>query len=71
MDSHIGQLNLYIVFTLDEQRYALHLSAVERVICVVEITPLPKAPEIVLGIINVGGQIIPVIDMRKRFRLPG
>ncbi len=63
-------LNQYVVFTLDGQRYALHLFAVERIIRVVEITPLPKAPEIVLGIINVGGQIIPVIDMRKSFRLP-
>ena len=64
------QSNQYVVFTLDEQRYALHLAAVERIIPVVEITPLPKAPDLVLGIINVGGQIIPVIDTRKRFRLP-
>ena len=64
------QSNQYVVFTLDGQRYALYLSAVERIIRVVEITPLPKAPEIVLGIINVGGQIIPAVDTRKRFRLP-
>jgi len=64
------QSNQYVVFTLDEQRYALHLAAVERIIPVVEITPLPKAPDIVLGIIDAGGQIIPVIDTRKRFRLP-
>jgi len=61
--------NQYVVFTLDEQRYALYLSTVERIIPVVEITPLPKSPDIVLGIINVEGKIIPVIDMRKRFRL--
>jgi len=58
-----------LVFTLDEQRYALHLSAVERVVRVIEITPLPKAPEIVLGVINMHGRIIPVVDTRKRFRL--
>ena len=58
-----------LVFTLDEQRYALHLSAVERVVRVIEITPLPKAPEIVLGVINIHGRIIPVVDTRKRFRL--
>ena len=66
----IKQLNQYVIFIIDDQRYALQLSAVERIIPVVEITPLPKAPEIVLGIINVEGQIIPVIDMRRRFRLP-
>ena len=59
-----------IVFALDEPRYALLLSAVERVVRAVEITPLPKAPEIVLGIINAQGRIIPVIDVRQRFRLP-
>ncbi len=64
------QLNQYVVFTLDEQRYALHLSAVERIIRVVEMTSLPKAPDIVLGIVNVEGQIIPVVNIRKRFRLP-
>lgn len=66
MDS-IQQL---VVFHLDESRYALHLAAVERIVRVVEITPLPDAPEIVLGIVNVHGAIVPVVDVRKRFRLP-
>ena len=64
------QSNRYVVFSLDGQRYALHLSAVERVIRVVEMTSLPKTPDIVLGIVNVEGQIIPVVNIRKRFRLP-
>ncbi len=65
-----GESNQLIVFTLDEQRYALHLSAVERVFRVVEITPLPKAPEIVLGVINIQGRMIPLLNIRRRFRLP-
>ena len=36
----------------------------------VEITPLPKAPNIVLGLVNVYGEVIPVLNIRKRFRLP-
>ncbi len=59
-----------LIFMLDSHRYALHLRAVERVFRIVEITPLPKAPEIVLGMINMAGRVIPVIDVRKRFRLP-
>lgn len=62
--------NQILVFTLDEPRYALNLAAVERVVRAVEITPLPKAPEIVLGVINVQGQIVPVVDVRKRLHLP-
>jgi len=58
------------VFTLEEQRYALSLDSVEKVVRLVEFTSLPKAPEIVLGVINVQGRIIPVMNIRKRFGLP-
>ena len=54
---------------LDEGHYALDLSVVERIIQSVEITPLPEAPDIVLGIINIKGKIIPVVNIRRRFRL--
>ncbi|MBI4662178.1 MAG: purine-binding chemotaxis protein CheW [Verrucomicrobia bacterium] len=59
-----------LVFRLDALQCALRLSFVERVIRLVEITPLPEAPDIVRGVINLQGQIIPVIDIRKRFHLP-
>jgi purine-binding chemotaxis protein CheW len=59
-----------VIFYLDGQQYALHLSAVARVVRVVEVTPLPKAPEFVLGVVNLQGRIIPVFNIRQRFRLP-
>ena len=59
-----------VVFNLDEQRFALPFSDVTRIIRVVEITNLPEAPEVVLGVINIQGQIVPVINLRERFRLP-
>ncbi|MBI3995194.1 MAG: purine-binding chemotaxis protein CheW [Nitrospirae bacterium] len=62
--------NPLVIFTLDDKRYALSLFAVERVLRIVEIVPLPKAPEIVLGVVNIQGQIVPVFDVRKRFCLP-
>ena len=61
---------MLVLFLLDGQHYALYLPAVERVVRAVEITPLPKAPGIVLGIINARGRIIPVIDVRQRCHLP-
>ena len=66
----MNKSSYYVVFILDEQRYALYLSAIERVVSMVEVTPLPKAPEIVLGVINVQGRVLPVVNIRKRFRLP-
>jgi len=59
-----------LLFTLGEPRYALNLSAVERVVQAVEIMPLPKAPPFVLGVINVQGEVIPVVDIRQCFGLP-
>jgi purine-binding chemotaxis protein CheW len=59
-----------VVFTLDEQHYALALSAVESIVPMVEITPVPHTPAIVLGVINARGRIIPVVDIRGRFGLP-
>jgi len=59
-----------LVFLLDNQQFGLHLAAVQRLVHAVEIISLPKAPEIVLGVINVQGQIIPAVNVRKRFRLP-
>lgn len=64
-----GQEN-FVVFLLDETRYALYLSAVERVVHAVYVTPLAKAPDIVLGIVSLQGRIVPVFNMRRRFRLP-
>jgi len=66
----MNRLIRLVSFNLDDQKYALFLSAVIRIIRVVEITRLPKAPEIVLGVINMHGLVIPVFDIRKRFRLP-
>ena len=59
-----------VVFALDEQLYALPLPVVERVVRVVDVTPLPSAPQIVHGVINVQGQIFPVVNIRRRFRFP-
>ena len=60
----------YLVFTIDEERYAMALSAVEKVIRTVELTLLPKAPGFLLGLINMKGKAIPVLDIRKRYNLP-
>ena len=59
-----------VVFTLEAQCYALSTAVVDRVVRMVDITRVPQAPDIVLGVISVQGQILPVLNVRKRFRLP-
>ena len=58
-----------VIFTLEDLSYALPLANIIRIIHAVEVSLLPKAPAIIEGIINVGGRIIAVVDMRKRFGL--
>jgi len=45
-----------VAFTLDNCKFALPLPQVERIVNVVEITPLPKAPDVVIGVVNVQGR---------------
>lgn len=59
-----------VVFEVGGQRYALRSSDVRELVRAVTIVPLPKAPAIVEGIINVRGVVMPVLDLRTRFRFP-
>ena len=59
-----------VIFRLEGQRYAVDLSQVERVVSMVAISPLPKTPAVVAGVINCRGSVVPVLDIRPRFGLP-
>lgn len=58
------------VFSVDGHRYGVPLSATEQVLHMVAISPLPGCPEVVLGAINIHGDVVPVLDVRRRLGLP-
>jgi purine-binding chemotaxis protein CheW len=58
-----------VLLTVDGQTYALHLEAVDRVLRMVEVTPLPGAPNAVEGVINIQGEVVPVVSIRRRLGL--
>lgn len=60
----------FIIFTLDEQHYALSVYSVKNIIRSVGLTYLSEAPNLLCGLLNMGGTFIPVIDIRKQFGLP-
>lgn len=60
-----------LVFEMAEQRYGIPVSDVREVVGAVSLVPLPGGPAIVEGIINVRGRVVPVLDLRGPFRLPG
>ncbi len=61
---------LFLLFRIEDVRHALAVTAVERIVFAAEITPLTDAPENILGLINVSGEIMPVLDVRKRLGYP-
>lgn len=66
----VGGQSSYVVFRVDERWYGVPLAAVERVVRMVAITPAPQAPEMVLGVLDLQGTIVPVLDLRRRLELP-
>jgi len=67
--SHHTESEDLVIFGLDQHFYALRISVVQQILRMVEITPLPSAPAMVQGIINVRGSIVPVLRLRERFGL--
>jgi purine-binding chemotaxis protein CheW len=60
----------FVIFTLDDRRFALPLASVDQIARAVEVMPLPEAPPAVLGLINLQGKILPVVSLRRKFRMP-
>lgn len=63
----IEQSEKYLSFLLDNQFYAFHINDVCEIIGMQEIVPVPEFPDYAKGIINLRGDLIPVIDVRLRF----
>jgi len=59
-----------VEFRLAKERYALESRWVQEVCPLKELTPLPCTPPFVLGIVNVRGRILPVLDLKNFFDLP-
>ncbi len=60
----------WVTFRLDRETYGINVMQVQEVLRVSEITPVPGSPEFVLGIINLRGHVVTVVDARRRFNLP-
>lgn len=60
----------FVIFSVEERRFALALPEVERIVAAVEIHPLPQAPAFVRGVVNVGGLPVPAVDLRVLWGLP-
>jgi purine-binding chemotaxis protein CheW len=62
--------NQLVVFNLANEDYGVDIGAVDGIVKMQSITKVPHAPGFVEGITNLRGEVLPVIDLRKRFGLP-
>ena len=65
----LPQMMQVIVFELDKEEFAVPINEVKEVIKIIEIAAVPQSPPFILGIINLRGKIIPVLDLEKKFNL--
>lgn len=60
----------YLTFLLGDGEYGVEILKVQEIKSWGPYTPLPNSPDFLLGVINLRGAIVPIIDLRKRFDLP-
>jgi purine-binding chemotaxis protein CheW len=57
----------YLTFNLNKEEYGIGILKIKEIIGMMPITPVPRTPECVKGVINLRGKVIPVIDLRLKF----
>lgn len=68
LDEEDTQKGKYLIFTIGNEEYGIEIKHVIEIIGIQTVTPVPELPEYVKGVINLRGKIIPVMDVRRRFK---
>ncbi|MBI5446356.1 MAG: chemotaxis protein CheW [Deltaproteobacteria bacterium] len=63
----ITETSQYLTFTLDEELYALDIGKVREVLEFEGVTKVPRTPDFMRGVINLRGNVVPVVDLRLKF----
>jgi purine-binding chemotaxis protein CheW len=69
-DDEDTQKDKYLTFTVGKEDYGIEISHVTEIIGIQKITDVPDMPPYIKGVINLRGKVIPVMDVRLRFRMP-
>jgi purine-binding chemotaxis protein CheW len=69
-DEEDTQKDMYLTFNLGDESYAVEIRYVTEIIGMQQITHLPDMPDYMKGVVNLRDKVIPVVDMRLRFRMP-
>ena len=59
----------YLTFSLENEEYGIGILKIKEIIGMMPVTTIPRTPEFVKGVINLRGKVIPVVDLRLRFKM--
>jgi purine-binding chemotaxis protein CheW len=59
----------YLTFILGKEAYGLEIKKVREIIGIMDITRVPKTPKYLKGVINLRGKVVPIVDLRLKFRM--
>lgn len=65
-----NEINQYLTFHLDKERFSLDISQVREVLDFTSVTKVPRTPDFMRGVINLRGSVVPVIDLRLKMGMP-
>lgn len=60
----------YLTFSLGEELYAAEILKVQEIRGWTDVTPIPNCPSFIRGVLNLRGEIVPIVDLRRRFNMP-
>ncbi len=67
--SSITEINQYLTFKLEDEVFALDIGKVREVLDFTSVAKVPQTPDFMLGVINLRGTVVPVVDMRLKFAM--
>ena len=70
MEAKNLELSQYLTFSLNDETYGVDVLQVREVMDAVSVTRVPRSPDYLLGVINLRGSVVPVVDLKKKFQLP-
>lgn len=69
IDSNVRK-DRYLTFYLEDELYGMDIMSVQEIIAMMKTTKVPKTPKCVKGVMNLRGNIIPVVELRSKFEMP-
>ena len=70
MVSHREGTSQFLTFTLNDQEFGIEILRVQEIKNFTRFTPIPNVPECIKGVMNLRGTVVPIVDLRSKFRMP-